>query len=131
MGVAASRQSAATEQEHRPCPLENPRAGWALIFRPCLCVMAKRQRDVCTCRKANALACRTRLRRPPLICRRRGDESQNNSEFRIRSSGFEMSLFTSAPTLSGSCISRFDLHFLSHCRNRVNFLETTGKKLKY
>jgi hypothetical protein len=33
--------------------LENPRVGWALIFRPCLCVMAKRLRDVCTCRKAN------------------------------------------------------------------------------
>ena len=28
-------------------------------------VMAKRLRDVCTCRKANALARRTRLRRPP------------------------------------------------------------------
>jgi len=28
-------------------PLENPRVGWALIFRPCLCVMAKRLRDVC------------------------------------------------------------------------------------
>jgi hypothetical protein len=25
----------------------------ALGFRPCLCVMAKRLRDVCTCRKAN------------------------------------------------------------------------------
>jgi hypothetical protein len=28
-------------------PLENPRAGLALIFRPCLCVLAKRLRDVC------------------------------------------------------------------------------------
>ena len=28
-------------------PLENPRVGLALIFRPCLCVMAKRLRDVC------------------------------------------------------------------------------------
>ena len=30
---------------HRP--LENPRVGLALIFRPCLCVMAKRLRGVC------------------------------------------------------------------------------------
>jgi hypothetical protein len=40
-------------------PLENPRAGWALIFRPCQCVMAKRLRDVSTCRKTNVLARRT------------------------------------------------------------------------
>jgi len=29
-------------------PLENSRVGWALKFRPCLCVMAKRLRDVCS-----------------------------------------------------------------------------------
>jgi hypothetical protein len=28
-------------------PLENPRVELALIFRPCLCAMAKRLRDVC------------------------------------------------------------------------------------
>jgi hypothetical protein len=33
-------------------PHENPRVGLALLFRPCLCVMAKRLRDVCTSRKA-------------------------------------------------------------------------------
>ena len=33
--------------ENRPGPLENPRVGLALIFLPCLCVLAKRLRDVC------------------------------------------------------------------------------------
>jgi len=46
-------------------PLENRRAGMALIFRPCLCVMAKRLRDVCGLPESKtALARRTRLRRP-------------------------------------------------------------------
>jgi hypothetical protein len=36
-----------TEPENRPCPLENPRMELALIFRPSLCVMARRLRDVC------------------------------------------------------------------------------------
>jgi hypothetical protein len=35
------------------------------------------------CRKANALARWTRLRRPPLICRRRGDEAHFNSSCRF------------------------------------------------
>ena len=49
--------------------------------------------------KRTALARRTRLRRPPLIGRRRGDEAHYfNSEFKIPNSAFEMSLLTSAPT---------------------------------
>jgi len=46
----ATKMSALTgfsQNGNHPCPLDNPRVGWALIFRPCLCVMAKRQRDVC------------------------------------------------------------------------------------
>jgi len=76
-----------TEPEHRPCPLEKPRVGLALIFRPCLCVMAKRLRDVCTCRKAN----RSGAPDAPQFHRsRRGDEALINLEFKIPNSEFEM-----------------------------------------
>src|ERR1035441_7753296 len=35
------------KQETHLCPHESPRVDLALIFRPCLCVMAKCLRDVC------------------------------------------------------------------------------------
>src|ERR1035437_147298 len=54
--------------------------GLALIFRPCLPrhgqTPARRLRSA---GKRTALARRTRLRRPPLICRRRGDEAHFKS----------------------------------------------------
>jgi hypothetical protein len=46
-------------------PLENPQMGWALIFRPSLCVMAKRLRDVCALPKSECSGTPDALRRRP------------------------------------------------------------------
>jgi len=69
-------------------PHENPRVGLALIFHPCLCVMAKRLRDVCALPESECPGAPDAASSSALICRRRGDESHFNSRcwFLIRAS---------------------------------------------